>query len=209
MIRTSIYKTPVHGPVVLAGVNLEGDDQSDRSVHGGPDKAVYAYPAEHYAYWTEQLALPAQPGLMWGSFGENLTTDGLVEAEICIGDVLAVGSAVLAVTQPRLPCVKLALRHDRLDMVKRFEASGRCGFYLRVMREGMVEEGDRIEVIGRDEARWTVHDAFRLYLNDAPPALSVERAAHHPTLSTTWRDYFRKRLAQRAGRVAGSSMEME
>ena len=140
----SIFKSPVAGPTACRRLNLDGDLQSDLAVHGGPDKAVYAYHAEHYAFWREEL-----PGvqLPWGSFGENLTIDGLPdESELYIGDRLRVGSAVLAITQPRLPCAKLALRFRRPDMVKRFLASGRTGFYLAVVSEGIVEAGDEVEI---------------------------------------------------------------
>jgi MOSC domain-containing protein YiiM len=141
-ITTSIWKAPVAGRVRVGRLNLQGDRQSDRRVHGGRDKAVYAYPSEHYAYWREQL-----PGaeLSWGAFGENLTVAGLLEEQVHVGDRLRAGSAELVVTQPRTPCYKLGLRHDRPELVRCFLESGRSGFYLAVVREGDVAAGDAIE----------------------------------------------------------------
>src|SRR5205807_2612484 len=134
-VRTSIFKAPVAGRVRVTTLNVEGDRQSDLSVHGGSDKAVYAYPSEHYAFWRTEL-----PGteLPWGMFGENFTTEGLLERKVYIGDRLRAGSAEFIVTQPRMPCFKLGIRFGRPDMVKRFQRSGRTGFYLAVLQEGTV-----------------------------------------------------------------------
>ena len=144
IVTTGIFKFPVTGAVAVTRLNLQGDAQADLSVHGGERKAVYAYPSEHYAYWRSEL-----PGadLTPGAFGENLTTAGVLEAEIGPGDLLEVGTAVFAVTIPRLPCYKLGLRFDRLDMVKRFWRSRRSGFYLAVVREGTIAAGDAIRLI--------------------------------------------------------------
>jgi MOSC domain-containing protein YiiM len=147
LVRTSIWKEPVQGPVRVTSLNLDGDAQSDLSVHGGPDKAVYAYPAEHYGYWQRELDVDALP---WAAFGENLTTSGILEPDIAIGDRVRVGSAELMVTQPRLPCFKLGIRFGRDDMVKRFLQSGRSGFYFAVVREGEITAGDRLEIAIRD-----------------------------------------------------------
>ena len=133
-VQTAIFKEPVAGTVAISKLNLAGDLQADLTVHGGWEKAVYAYPAEHYDYWREQLSGSL---LSWGAFGENLTTAGLREDEQCIGDLLRVGSAVLQITQPRMPCYKLELRFNRDDMIKRFLVSGRSGFYLSVIEPGM------------------------------------------------------------------------
>jgi MOSC domain-containing protein YiiM len=143
-------------------LDLEGDEQSDLRVHGGPDKAVYLYPVEHYSFWREELS---EPDLPYGAFGENLTTSGLSEDTVCIGDTLRIGSAEFVVTQPRMPCFKLQIRFDRADMVKRFAQSGRSGFYLRVVREGEVEAGDEIAFISRDQRRVTVADVVRSILS--------------------------------------------
>ena len=149
-VRTSIFKTPVDRRLRVTTLNLEGDQQSDLSVHGGVDKAVYAYPSEHYAYWRQELP---QMDLPWGVFGENLTTEGLLEEDVRIGDRLRVGSAEFVVTQPRMPCYKLGIRFGRPDIVKRFLQSGRTGFYLAVTREGEVGAGDAIEPIAQADER--------------------------------------------------------
>src|ERR1044071_6778196 len=135
-VLTSIFKTPIAGRVALRGHNLDGDRQSDLTVHGGANKAVYVYPSEHYAFWKDQLSVDDLP---WGSFGENLTTEGVAEEAIHVGDRIRVGSAEFIVTQPRMPCFKLGIRFERADMVKRFLESRRSGFYLSVAAEGELE----------------------------------------------------------------------
>jgi MOSC domain-containing protein YiiM len=154
-VRTSIWKAPVPGRVRVTRLGLEGDQQSDLRVHGGPDKAVYAYPSEHYAYWAREL-----PGtdLPWGAFGENFTTEGLLERDVRIGDRFQVGSAELVVTDPRMPCYKLGVRFGRDDMVKRFLAHGGSGFYFAVRREGDVAAGDPIELTARAAREVTIAD---------------------------------------------------
>ena len=190
-IRTSIFKTPISGRVHVTRGNVEGDQQSDLSVHGGPDKAVYAYPLEHYAF--SRLELP-DAELNWGAFGENFTTEGLLEDEVYIGDRYRVGTAEFIVTQPRMPCYKLAVRFGRPDIVKRFLRSGRSGFYLAVEREGEVSPGDAIERLARDDRHLTVADVVALYATDAANQSLLERASDHPSLPTAWREYFRQRL---------------
>ncbi len=159
-VRTSIWKEPVSGRVRVRRLNLDGDEQSDLTVHGGPDKAVYVYPSEHYEYWRGELP---GAGLPWGAFGENLTTRGLLEDDTRIGDRLRVGSAEFLVTQPRMPCYKLGVRFGRDDMVRRFHESGRSGFYLAVLSEGEVGAGDPIEILARDDHGVTVADITALY----------------------------------------------
>jgi len=154
-VRTAIFKTAVRGPVHVGRLNLDGDEQSDLTVHGGPRKAVYVYPSEHYEYWRTQLP---DDTLEWGAFGENLTTEGLLEDRVCIGDRLRCGSAEFVVTQPRQPCYKLGVKFDRLDMVKRFYRSGRSGFYLAVLHEGTIAAGDVLTVTPATEQRITVAD---------------------------------------------------
>src|SRR4051812_14263725 len=149
LVATAIHKAPVSGPVPVQRLNLAGDRQADLSVHGGPDKAVYAYPSEHYAFWRDEL-----PGvtLPWGAFGGNLTVEGLSETGLRLGDVLRIGTSELVVTQPRLPCFKLNVRFQRPDMVKRFLRSGRLGFYLAVLTEGQLAAGDTIELLPTDRS---------------------------------------------------------
>ncbi len=191
VVRTSIFKAPVSCRVRVTTLNLEGDEQSDLSVHGGIDKAVYAYPSEHYAFWREEL-----PGveLPWGAFGENFTTEGLLEGAVHIGDHLRVGSAEFKVTQPRMPCFKLAIRFGRPDMVKRFLRSGRTGFYLAVLSEGEVTAGDPIDFLAQDEHRVTVAEVANLYVADAASQELLRRVSELPALPAGWRDYFRKRI---------------
>jgi MOSC domain-containing protein YiiM len=190
-LTTSIFKAPVAGRVRVSRLNLAGDEQSDLTVHGGVDKAVYVYPSEHYAYWREQL--PDFP-LPWGAFGENFTTDGLFENEVRIGDRLRIGTAEFGVTQPRMPCFKLGIRFDRAEMVKRFLRSGRSGFYLRVLEEGEVSAGDSVTFTARDEHAVSVSDIVSLYVADDSNQDLLRRASKLPALPEDWRDYFRKRL---------------
>ena len=191
VVRTSIWKDPVEGLVHVSSLNLEGDQQSDLSVHGGPEMAVYAYPREHYEYWRREL-----PGmeLAWGTFGENFTTEGLLEPDIRIGDRIRVGSAEFLVTQPRMPCFKLGIRFGRDDMVKRFLRSGRPGFYLAVIREGDVASGNSLEFVGRDEHGVTVADIASLYARDRDNEDLLRRAVDVPALPESWKGYLRKRL---------------
>ncbi len=191
MVRTSIWKDPVEGLVHVSSLNLKGDQQSDLSVHGGPEKAVYAYPSEHYEYWRRELQAT---DLVWGAFGENFTTEGLLEPEIRIGDRIRVGSAEFLVTQPRMPCFKLGVRFGRDDMVKRFLRSGRSGFYLAVVREGEVARGNSLEFTGRDEHGVTVADIASLYARDKDNEDLLRRAVDVPALPESWKGYFRKRL---------------
>src|SRR5438034_6475128 len=162
-VQTSIFKTPVSHRVHVKRDNIEGDQQSDLSVHGGPEKAVYAYPAEHYTYWHGELPDAELP---WGAFGENFTTGGLLEDEVWIGDRYRVGTTELVVTQPRMPCYKLAIRFGQAEMVKRFLRSRRSGFYLAVEREGEAGAGDAIERLARNETRLSVADVVALYAAD-------------------------------------------
>ena len=190
-VRTSIFKAPVSGPVRVQKLNLEGDQQSDRSVHGGRDKAVYAYPSEHYTYW--KTVLPGTD-LPWGAFGENFTLEGLLEERVCIGDHVRCGTAEFVVTQPRMPCFKLGIRFNRPEMVKLFQRSGRTGFYLAVAREGLVAADDALELIPSTEEGMSVADIARLYTAEAADPLQLRRASELPTLPAGWRDHFRARL---------------
>ena len=196
-VSTGIYKTPVVGRVMLRALNLDGDRQADLSVHGGPTKAVYAYPSEHYNYWREEL-----PGteLPWGMFGENFTTEGLTESTVNIGDRFRVGSAEVTVTEPRMPCYKLGIKFGRTDIIRRFLVSGRTGFYFSVQKEGEVGAGDQIELIMRDENEVTVADITRLYAREKHDLEMLHRAIALGALPESWRDHFRKQLLEGSNR---------
>jgi len=153
-VRTGIFKRPVEGPVMVRTLNIDGDEQGDLTVHGGVDKAVYCYASEHYPAWQEELGRE----LPFGTFGENLTVSGLFEDQLHVGDVLEVGDAVLQVVQPRFPCYKLGIKIGDQRFVKRFQESGRSGFYCRVLQEGNIEPGQPIKLTQRDETRPTIAD---------------------------------------------------
>jgi MOSC domain-containing protein YiiM len=190
-VRTSIWKYPVQGRIRVSTLNLDGDQQSDLSVHGGVDKAVYLYPSEHYSYWRTQFA---DLDLPWGAFGENFTSEGILEDQVTIGDRLRVGSAEFMVTQPRMPCFKLGIRFNRRDMVKRFLESKRSGFYLSVTREGEVENGNAIEFTEKQKTGVTITDIVNLYTADSENQELLRRATELAALPQSWKDYFRKRL---------------
>lgn len=191
IVSTGIYKIPVEGRVMLRTLNLDGDRQADLTVHGGPTKAVYVYPAEHYSYWRDEL-----PGaeLPWGMFGENCTSEGLNESTVNIGDRFRVGSAEVTVSEPRMPCYKLGIKFGRSDIIKRFLASGRTGFYFSIQREGEVGAGDEIELIARDANNVTVADITGLYSGNKGDVEMMRRAIALESLPESWRNHFRKRL---------------
>jgi MOSC domain-containing protein YiiM len=214
-VTTGIFKSPVQGPVTARKLNFDGDRQADLSVHGGEYKAVYVYPFEHYAYWKKKL-----PGrdLPPGTFGENLTTEGLLETEVHIGDRFAIGktataglpraakndavgipagSAEFTVTQPRLPCYKLGVRFEADDMVKKFLASRRVGFYFAVTKEGPVAAGDEIKLLFRDPNAITIAEFLELFVtkNWTPANVTqVRRLFDLPSLPDDWKSYFDERL---------------
>jgi len=194
-VTTGIFKEPVAGRVALRRLNLDGDRQADLTVHGGPFKAVYCYPVEHYAPWTEELGGGALP---MGAFGENLTTEGLNEDDVHIGDEFSIGTARVVVTQPRMPCYKLGIRFQDDGMVKRFLASRRTGFYLAVVREGDLGAGDAIVPAGEDPQRLRVADITRLYVAlafDRDDAETAKKALDVAALPESWKEYLRDRLA--------------
>ncbi len=191
VVTTGIFKEPVATPVMMRTLNLDGDRQADLSVHGGRDKAVYVYPSEHYDYWRKELP---DMDLPWGMFGENLTTEGLVENEVHIGDRFRIGEAEVVVTQPRLPCYKLGIKFGRVDMIKKFLASRRTGFYVAVLREGIVSAGDELEVVGRDEQKVTVDDITRLYAIQRDDLATLQRAVKVPELPESWKDHFQHKI---------------
>jgi MOSC domain-containing protein YiiM len=192
-VRTSIFKEPVAGRVAIRRLNLDGDQQADLRVHGGPDKAVYIYPAEYYPYWREQYPKMALP---WGMFGENLTIADVRDDTIHIGDELQVGSARLVVTQPRMPCYKLGLKFGRDDILKRMLQSGYSGFYCAVLDEGDVAAGDPVTVLRRDERAVRVLDIVRLELGACDDAGLLRRAVAVDALPQGWRESLAERLAQ-------------
>jgi MOSC domain-containing protein YiiM len=198
-VTTSIYKEPVKGRLALGKLNLDGDRQADLSVHGGEYKAVYCYPYEHYGFWKRQLPGHELPA---GIFGENFTTEGLLEQEVHLGDRFAVGSAEVVVTQPRLPCYKLGVRFQADDMVKKFLSSGRTGFYLSVIREGEVGAADPIKVIARDTNSVPISEITRLYVAKRygeDDLATVERAMLVAAMPDPWKVYFRERILKMSG----------
>ena len=190
-VSTGIFKEPIADRVMLRTLNLDGDRQADLSVHGGPYKAVYVYPSEHYLFWKHELP---EMELPWGMFGENLTTTGLFETETHIGDRFRVGSAEVKVTQPRMPCYKLAIRFERNDIIKRFLVSERTGFYLSVLKEGEVGAGDEFELLERNTSDVRVVDVVRLYSSDKRDLDLLRRAIASESLPNNWREHFRERL---------------
>ena len=194
LVTTGIFKQAVSGRVVLRKLNLDGDRQADLTVHGGEYKAVYAYPFEHYAYWRKEL-----PGhdLSPGAFGENFTVEGLSEDSVHLGDCFSVGSGEVIATQPRLPCYKLGIRFQSDDMVKRFLASARTGFYFAVVREGEVSAGDRIAMLSSDPSAVPVSEITRLYVAkslSADDIAVIHRASGVSSFPENWKSYFRDRL---------------
>jgi MOSC domain-containing protein YiiM len=196
IVTTGIFKNPVAGRVAMRKLNLDGDAQADLTVHGGEYKAVYCYPLEHYAYWKNELSGRDLP---MGMFGENFTTEGLREDQVHLGDHFSVGSAELTVTQPRLPCYKLGVRFGEDDMVKRFLASARTGFYVAVTQQGEVGAGDEIRLLSRDANAVPVSEITRLYVAKrfaSEDLDSLRRAMKVAGLPESWKGYFRERVGK-------------
>jgi len=193
-VTTGIFKQPVAGRIKVRRLNLDGDGQADLSVHGGPNKAVYAYPSEHYPYWRHQFPDMDMP---WGMFGENLTLEGLLEDQVNIGDRLRIGSAEFMVTEPRMPCYKLGIKFGRKDIISRFLRSCRSGFYLSVLEEGEVGVGDTIRTLSKAEHSVTVADIVQIYADRRIKNLDlIHRAIQSEALSEGWRDYFSRLLQE-------------
>lgn len=194
-VNTGIFKKPVSGRIMLRTLNLDGDKQADLSVHGGPYKAVYAYPSEHYEYWRQELHGMEVP---WGMFGENFTTEGfregLSEDDLHVGDRFRVGSATVMVRQPRMPCYKLAVKFQREDILERFLLSGRSGFYFSVEEEGEVAKGDTIDLISRNHGGITIAEINRLFVREKYNRHLLQKAIATAALPKTWREYFAPRL---------------
>ncbi|PYK41351.1 MAG: MOSC domain-containing protein [Verrucomicrobia bacterium] len=193
-VTTGIFKEAVSGPVMMRKLNLDGDGQADLTVHGGVSKAVYAYPSEHYDYWQAEL-----PGvdLPWGMFGENFTTEELLEEAAYIRDKFRIGETEVMVTEPRMPCYKLGIKFGRADIIKRFLASRRTGFYFAVVRGGMVGAGDAVELIGREQQEISVADITRLYAFEKNDLESLRRAIEVEALPENWKGYFKHQLDKR------------
>jgi len=192
IVTTGIFKEPVAGRVIMRRLNLDGDRQADLRVHGGVDKAVYAYPSEHYEFWRKKL-----PGmeLPWGMFGENLTTQGVIEDSVFIGDRFVVGETEVVVTQPRMPCYKLGIKFGRPEIIKEFLESRRTGFYFAVIREGTVGPGDTMELISREQKEISIADVTRLYAFDKEDWKTMERAIAVQALPQNWKRYFQQRTS--------------
>lgn len=184
---SAIWKTPVDGPVAARGVNLDGDDQADREAHGGPDKAVYAYALEDYRWWETQIDRRLEPG----QFGENLTTEEIDVTGAIIGERWAIGSVVLEVAEPRVPCWRFAVRMEDSSFPKKFTRAGRPGCYLRIVVEGKLQKGDEIRVAHRPDHGLSIGDLFRIYTRDRGQAA---RLLNVPQVSEAWRQWARRVL---------------
>jgi MOSC domain-containing protein YiiM len=193
-VTTAIFKNPVKDPIKLRKLNLDGDRQADLTVHGGVHKAVYSYPSEHYGHWRKEYP---NMNIVWGMFGENFTTAGLMEDAVNIGDKFHIGSAKVVATQPRMPCYKLGVRFGCTDVIRRFIVSGRPGIYFKVVEEGEVKTGDKIKVIKRDKNNITVKDIVRLYVikNDTDIE-TMRRAIKVRALPEGWRYEFQQKIEQ-------------
>jgi MOSC domain-containing protein YiiM len=192
-VTTSIFKEPVAGRVLLRRLNLEGDGQADLRAHGGQNKAVYAYPVEHYAFWERELG---RTDLRPGQFGENFTVKGMLEEEVCLGDTFRVGSATVAVTQPRVPCYKLGVKMQAAEFPKRFLKSGRTGFYLRVVEEGEVGAGDVFQLLERDPASISVRGLWHLVYEEPDNVEGARQALSRTALAREWREPLEQRLLE-------------
>lgn len=192
-VTTAIFKDPIKHRVKLYTLNLEGDKQADLTVHGGVDKAVYSYPSEHYKFWKKEIK---DFEYSWGTFGENLTTEGLLEDVVNIGDQFQIGSAKVIATQPRMPCYKLAVRFGRMDIIRRFMASERSGIYFKVAQEGEIGVEDKIELIKSDENKVTIRDIVRLQTNGGRDTEMMKQAIKVKDLPDGWRNYFMEKLTK-------------
>ena len=191
---TAFFKTPVEGNVKVGELGLDGDEQSDRKNHGGLDKAVLAYSADHYPYWREHLSLPEMP---LGGFGENLTIAGSEESTVCIGDRWQAGNVLFEVSQPRQPCWKMARRWQIVDLPKQVIQNGRSGWYLRVVEPGEMAAGTPIELVSRPRPTWTIARASKLLYHEPDNVPDMEDLANLPELSRAWREELFERIARR------------
>ena len=193
LVSTGIFKRPVEGPVTLRKTEIAGDKQADLINHGGVDKAVYGYPWEHYAYWASELG---RNDFVPGQFGENLTTEGMLETELSIGDRLRIGSALLEVSQPRIPCFKLNIRMNNAAFSKLFLKSGLVGFYFRVLEEGTLQAGASVTLTPTPYERITIAEAVEIRFFDHGNRPAIERVLRNPALAEVWRRDFEGLLAR-------------
>lgn len=184
-VLTGIFKKPADGARPVRRLGIDGDGQADLVHHGGEDKAVYGYPHEHYARWADELG---RDDFAMGQFGENLTTNGLLEADLCIGDTVRAGTALLQVSQPRVPCAKLGIRMGDRSFVRRFLESLRTGFYFRVLEEGAIRAGDALSIASRDTDGFSVRDIMHLHFFDKLNRAQLDRALALPALSASWKE---------------------
>lgn len=190
-VTTGIFKKSIDGRIMLRTLNLDGDKQADLTVHGGPDKAAYAYPIEHYEFWRKVYPDMEMPN---GMFGENFTIEGLMESEVSLGDSFEIGSSKVIATQPRMPCYKLGVKFGRMDILKKFLASGRSGIYFKVLEEGEVGAGDPIIQIKKDTNQVRITDIVRLSSSDREDIEMMRRAVKVEALPQGWRDYFLEQI---------------
>src|SRR6266536_1893660 len=193
-VRSAIWKTPTAGRIAARGVNLAGDDQADRAAHGGPDKAVYVYAVEDERWWEQEIGRP----LAYGEFGENLTTEGIEANDALIGERWEIGTTVLEVSEPRIPCWRFGVRMNDQLFPRRFTEALRPGTYLRLVDEGDVGAGDEIQVVGRPDHDVTIRDIFRIYTRDRG---EVERLLAVPRISESWREWAENWLRRAKGRA--------
>lgn len=189
---TGIFKEPVTGPVAMHFTGLTGDGQADLVNHGGPDKAVNVYAIEHYPYWRDKLNIPA---LTNGGFGENFTTEGLLETELCIGDTFTLGDAIVQVSQPRQPCWKLAMKWHIKDLALQVEQTGKTGWYFRVLKEGTVTAGDELKLIEHPFPQWTIEAANQIMHHRPDDLTAATDLAACPLLSLSWKEMLSERAA--------------
>ncbi|MDA1190665.1 MAG: MOSC domain-containing protein [Candidatus Poribacteria bacterium] len=192
-IRTGIFKTPVSGRVILRTTGIDGDGQADLRVHGGPYRAAYVYDIAHYDHWKRELN---RDDFAYGQFGENLTVEGLLDDEVCIGDRIRIGETTVEVTHPRVPCLKLGLKMGDPSFPDKFLASGRVGFYLRVLTEGEIGAGDGIEVVHRDPNEVTVWDVCRVRTLEPEDIETARRAIRVEALAPNWKETLQNRVAK-------------
>ena len=193
-LTTGIFKKPVSGPLFVAKLNFAGDGQADLVHHGGRDKAICAYPSEHFTEWEKRYHRPFSPG----AFGENLTLKGLTEDEACIGDIFSVGTAVIQVSQPRQPCFKLAKRHGLPDLPFVVQQTGRTGFYFRVLQEGVIQQGDPLILVERQPSRLSIDYVNRIYYEEKNNVEAMRTILAEPALSESWRNVFAARISAAA-----------